>query len=137
MNPSGPVSTQPAPPLETDEDFAKRSIQEVLKAYCNALEALDPDAVKRVQPKVDIESVRKQLNSSRYKSVQCKFGDPKFGALDASAGTAKVQAELKRVYDYTILKPETLEHIVEMALSRPGPRGSWQIDKMDFKPKPK
>jgi hypothetical protein len=109
----------------------------VLKEYCSALEAIDPAAVQRVQPKIDINSLRNQLNRSRYKSVQCKFGDPTFTALDASAGTAKVQADVKRVYDYTILKPETIEQIADIVLSRSGPRSDWRIDTIAFKPKPK
>jgi serine/threonine protein kinase len=133
--PPGPQA--PVAPPPTDEAFAKGKIQEVLKEYCSALEAIDPAAVQRVQPKIDISSLRNQLNKSRYKSVQCKFGDPTFDAVDAAAGTAKVHADLKRVYDYTILKPETIEQIADIVLSRSGPRSDWKIDTIGFKPKPK
>ena len=124
-------------PPPTDEEFAKGKIRELLKEYCNAIVAMDPAAVQRVFPKVDIIAMRMQLNPTKYKSVQCSFGDPKYVSLDPSAGTAKVQAELKRVYDYTILKPDTIEHIVDMTLSRSSLRSPWQIDAMKFNPKPK
>jgi hypothetical protein len=59
-----------------------------------------------------------------------------FVSLDPSAGSAKVQAELKRVYELTTpAKRDAFEQIAEVTLSRPGPRTAWQIDTMSFKPK--
>jgi serine/threonine protein kinase len=127
----------PVAPVITDEDFAKGKIQEILKAYCDAVEALDPDAVQRVQPRAPMKELKNQLSPSKYKSVQCKFGDPKFVSLDTSAGTAKVQAELKRVYEHTILteKPQTDELIADITLFRSNLRSPWLIGEMTFKPK--
>jgi hypothetical protein len=120
----------------TNEDFAKVQIQDVLKAYCNAFEAIDPAGVQRVFPKAPMDTLRAQLNAATYKSMQCKFGDPMFLSLNAANGSATVQAGLKRVFEFTsTAKPDTLELIVDMTLSRPNPGGSWQIDTMTFKPK--
>ena len=121
----------------TDEEFAKGKIQETLKAYCDAEEALDPSAIQRSYPKVNMEALKVQLNASKYRSVQCKFGDPVFVSLDAAGGKAKVQAPLKRVYEHTILteKPQTDELIATIMFVRPGPRSPWQIDAATYKPK--
>jgi serine/threonine protein kinase len=131
------VKDKPVVPPPSDEEYAKGRIQEVLKEYCDAQEALDPDAVQRVFPTVNIAALRLQLNSSKYKSVQCKFADPIFLSLDASAGKAKVQAAVKRVYEHTAVKskPETDEMTAVMTLSRSGQRNPWLIDAMQFKPK--
>jgi hypothetical protein len=79
------------------------------------------------------------LNRSKYKSVQCKFAEPVFVALDPSAGTAKVQAEVKRVFEHTAVKdkPELQELTATMTLSRSAPRSPWYIDSVMYKEKPK
>jgi hypothetical protein len=97
---------------------------------------MDPAAVQRVYPSAPMDALKIQLNTSKYKSVQCKFGDPMFVSLDTSAGTAKLQAELKRVYEHTILtKPETVELIAVMTLFRSDLRSPWLIGTMTYKPK--
>jgi hypothetical protein len=84
-----------------------------------------------------MDSLTIQLNTSKYKSVQCKFGELKFVSLDPAAGTARVQAELKRVYEHTILteKPMTSELVADVKLFRSNLRSPWLIDGMTFKPK--
>jgi hypothetical protein len=58
--------------------------------------------------------------------------------LDAKAGTAKVEADLKRGYVFVgTAKPEDYEQIATMTLIRPGPRTPWVIDTVTYKPKPK
>jgi len=80
-----------------------------------------------------------QLNKSKYKSVQCKFADPVFVSLDASAGTAKVQASAKLVFEHTAVttEPQAQETIAVMTFSRPNPRSPWFIDTVQHRPKPK
>jgi hypothetical protein len=83
-----------------------------------------------------MDALKTQLNTSRYKSVECKFGNPMFGSLDATNGSARVQAELKIVYEHAFLaKPEVSELIAEMTFVRPDARSPWQIDSAQFKPK--
>jgi hypothetical protein len=134
-----PADGKPVAPPPTDEEFAKRMIQNVLKEYCAAHEALDPAAVQRLYPKVNMSALLIQLNRSKYKSVQCKFADPEFLALDPAAGTAKVQAEVKRIYEHTAVKdaPQTDEQIAVMTLSRPSLRSPWFIDAVTYRAKPK
>ena len=102
VDPETPIAP-PATPME----FAKGKIQDVLKKYCDAYEALDPVAVQRVFPDVDMPALQIQLNKSRYKSVQCKFADPEFLAWIRQTGTAKVQADLTRVFDHTAVAEPT------------------------------
>jgi serine/threonine protein kinase len=124
-----------APPI-SDEDFAKGKIQEMLKDYCAAEEALDPLAVQKVYPGVNMNALRQQLNTSKYRSVQCKFGDVVFVSLDPAAGKAKIQAPLKRVYEHTILteKPQISELTATLTLVRTGLRTQWQIEDAKYAP---
>jgi len=131
---------QPETPVASpisDEAFAKGKIQELVKEYCDAFEAIDPARVQRVYPRIPMDSLTIQLNTSKYKAVQCKFGELKFVALDPAAGTARVQAELKRIYEHTILteKPVTSELIADIKLVRSNLRSPWLIDEMTFKAK--
>jgi len=134
--PVAPTKEVPVP--ISAEEFAKGKIQELLKEYCAAYEAIDPSAVQRLFPTVDMATLQLQLSSSKYKSVECKFADPVFLSLNAVAGSAKIRADVKRVYEHTAVKKiETAELTADMTLSRPGERSRWQIDAVSYKPKPK
>ena len=111
----------------------------MLKEYCAAHEALDPAGVQRLYPKVNMSALQIQLNKSKYRSVQCKFGEPEFVSLDAAAGSARIQAEVKRIYEHTAAKdePQTDEQIAAMTLSRPSLRSPWFIETVTYRPKPK
>ena len=132
-----PVSqSTKVPPPQSPEEFAKGKIQDALKAYCAAHEALDPQAVQRVWRTANVDALRRQF--SAYKSVQCKFGDPVvFVSLDPLAGKATVKAELKLVYDPKVGAEQVDEKIADLTVSRPNPSSGWYIDKAAFKPKPK
>jgi hypothetical protein len=145
---SQPSNAQPQTPVtqgdgkakevETDEAAAKRLIQGVLNEYCAAYAALDPQRVRQVFPTVDMPTLQIQLNASKYKSVTCKFGEPTFVALNPGGGTAKVRADVTRVYEHTAIKKvDESELIADMTLSRPGDRARWQIDAVSYKTKPK
>ena len=130
------ATAKPVAPPPTDEEFAKGKIQELLKDYCAAEEALDPDAVKKLYPSANIEAFKVQLNKSKYRSVQCKFGDPVvYQTLDAPGGKAVIQVPLKRVYEHTILteKPQVNELMATLTLARPATRTQWLIQKAEFK----
>jgi hypothetical protein len=124
-----------APP--TAEEFAKGQIQQLLKDYCAAEEALDPNGVQKLFPSVNLNALKVQLNQSKYRSVQCRFGDALvYQSLDAPAGKAKIQVPLKVVYEHTILteKPIVNELMTTLTLLRTASRTQWQIDKAEFKP---
>ena len=127
---------KPVPAPISDEDFAKNKIQEMLKDYCAAEEALDPVAVQKIYPNVNMNALRQQLNTSKYRSVQCKFGDVVFVSLDPAAGKATVKAPLKRVYEHTILteKPIANELTATLTLVRTGLRTQWQIEEAKYAP---
>ena len=121
----------------SDDDDAKMRVQARLVDFCNAHEAIDPDAVIRMFPKTDVESWHRQLTRSKYKSVQCKFGEPKFLSVDGAGGKVKVEAELKRVYDHTVTGLMVSEMIATMTFSRANRQSPWFMDEMTVKPKPK
>jgi hypothetical protein len=131
------ATAKPVVPPPSEEEYAKGKIQELLKDYCAAEEALDPNAMQKLYPSVNMNALKVQLNQSKYRSVQCKFGEPLvYQALDAPAGKAKIQVPLKRVYEHTILteKPQVNELMATLTLVRAATRTQWQIDKAEFKP---
>jgi hypothetical protein len=108
-----------------------------MKDYCAAEEALDPVAVQKIYPRVNMGALTVQLNKSKYRSVQCKFGEPVvFVSLDPATGKAKIQAPIKRTYEFTILteKPIISELSTTMSLYRPGPRTQWLIEDAKYAP---
>ena len=132
-----PLATGPeaAGTPSTDEESSRTKIQDTLREYCAAQEALDPAAVQRVYPKVDMNALGIELNKSKYKSLTCKVSDPIFLTLDAAAGTATVQTELKRVFEQiAVIATESSETIAVMTLSRPNPQSRWFIETVTFKP---
>jgi len=135
--PLSPPPDKPVEPVITPEQFAKNQIQTLLKEFCAAHDALDPDAVQRLYPTAKMDAWRMQLNKSMYKSVRCTVKDPpEYLSLDTSKGTAKIEAELTRIWEHTVNKPETTVHIATMTLSRPSERARWQIDAATFRLKP-
>jgi hypothetical protein len=124
-----------APP--TDEEYAKGKIAEMMKNYCDAHEALDPDAVQKIYPRVNMNALKQQLNTSKYRSVQCKFGEPLvYVSLDAPGGKAVIKVPLKQTFFHTILteKPMVNELMTTMTLSRSGPRTPWLIEDVKYAP---
>jgi hypothetical protein len=123
--PAGPVALP-----KTAEEFAKDKIQEALKEYCDAQEALDPAAVQHVYPRVNMDALKLQLNKSKYRSMKCKFGDVVFVSLDPDGGKASIKAPVKHIFEHTILteKPDIAELNATITLIRQGPRAPWQIE---------
>jgi hypothetical protein len=129
--------TKPVPVPQTDEEFAKSRIQEMMKAYCDAHEALDPDAVQKIYPRVNMNALKQQLNKSKYRSVQCKFGEPLvYASLDAAAGKAVIKVPLKQTFFHTILteKPDVSELMATMTLNRSGLRTQWLVEDIKYAP---
>jgi hypothetical protein len=131
------ADAKPVPVPQTDEEFAKSRIQEMMKAYCDAHEALDPDAVQKIYPRVNMNALKQQLNTSKYRSVQCKFGEPLvYVSLDAPGGKAVIKVPLKQTFFHTILteKPDVSELMATMMLNRSGPRTPWLIEDVKYAP---
>jgi serine/threonine-protein kinase len=131
------AAAKPVPAPPTDEEFAKGKIQEMMKAYCDAHEALDPDAVQKIYPRVNMNALKQQLNASKYRSVQCKFGEPLvYVSLDAAAGKSLIKVPLKQTFFHTILteKPDVSELMATMTLFRSGPRTPWSIEDVKYAP---
>jgi len=54
---------------QTSPAQAESGIRELLREYSTALERFDPDAVKRVQPSIEVENLRKAFKEMRALSV--------------------------------------------------------------------
>jgi hypothetical protein len=124
------VGDKPAALPPTPEEFAKGKIQETLKSYCAAYEAMNPAAVQQIYPKVNMRTLKDELNRSTFRSVRCTFGDVVFTSIDPEAGKATVQATVKHVFEHTSLneKPTPQELDATITLVRLGPRAPWQIE---------
>jgi hypothetical protein len=128
------VGDKPAAPPPTPEEFAKGKIQETLKSYCAAYEAMDPAAVQQIYPTVNMRILKDELNRSKYRSVRCTFGDVVFTSIDPENGKAAVQAPVKRVYEHTSVmeKPQVSELDATITLVRLGTRSQWQIQEARY-----
>lgn len=123
----------------SDEEYAKGMILAVLKRYCAAYEALDPDAVRSVFPKVNVTALRQQLHKATYKSIECTIAEPTYDALNTAAGTATLHVDIKRVFERTSVgeRPEAFENVATISLARGSQRGQWFIESAEYRPKPK
>ena len=131
------VGDKPAAPPPTPEEFAKGKIQETLKSYCAAYEAMNPAAVQQLYPKVNMRTLKEELNRSKFRSVRCTFGDVVFTSIDPESGKATVEAPVKHVFEHTSLteKPTPQELDATITLVRLGPRAQWQIEEASYRPK--
>lgn len=130
-----PVAPQKVDEPQTEEAFAKDRIKEILTAWCQAYEDIDPDAVQRAYPRVDMRTIREQLNRRMYRSVKCSMGDLKYVAVDAKAGKATLQTEVTRVFEHTVAakKKDESKVIGTFSLGRLGDRSQWFIESAQFK----
>ncbi len=127
------AGNNPTPPPTPPDVTAKNAIQKTLTDYCAAYESLDADALKQVFPKAS-NTVRDQFRD--LNSVECTLAlPPQFVQLDPTAGTAKVQVDVKQTFDRKVGGIQKQETTATVTLLRPQPRGNWYIDTMFHKPK--
>ena len=120
--------------ITSEEAVANTQILEVLKAFCDAYAALDPNAVRLLWPTVAFDALQRQMKA--YESAQCKFANPKSVSLDLKAGTARVEAEVQRGYVLNgMSKPETYEQNATLMLSRASTASPWLIGTVTYRPK--
>jgi hypothetical protein len=124
------------PPPDAAEQ-AKRSLQQVLDAYCDAYVTLDPDAMQRTYPTVEMARHERQLDSATYTSARCVFGTPTFTSPDLRAGTAAVFLLSLRVGRVAANGTEDYyEYFTSMNFSRASRRGQWTIVSASYSPVP-
>ena len=101
VDPGPPGADQkPAPPPISDVDFAKQRILQTLTAYCKGDRGARPGwRFRRLFPKANMAGLRRQLNKGKYKSVECKFGEPKYSVVESvirrqCEGACRIQGRL-------------------------------------------
>jgi hypothetical protein len=101
------------------------AIRDVLKQYATALERLDADAVKKVQPSIEVESLRKAFREMRALNVT--IDDVRVLASDASI--ARVSCKVNQTLTPKAGSKQTTSVTRVLRLRRQG--GSWIIDSFE------
>jgi hypothetical protein len=123
------------PPPDAAEQ-AKRSLHKVLDAYCDAYVTLDPDAMQRIYPTVEMARLERQLDSATYMSARCVFSTPTFTSLDLRAGTANLVVSLSVARVAANGTEDSYEYFTAMNFSRASRRGQWTIASASYSPVP-
>jgi hypothetical protein len=104
---------------------ADAGIRDVLKQYAAALERLDADAVKKVQPSIEVENLRKAFREMRALNVT--IDDVRVLAADATI--ARVSCKVNQTLTPKAGSKQTTAVTRVMRLRRQA--GSWIIDSFE------
>jgi hypothetical protein len=110
------AAAQPTPPPQDP------AIKELLQQYINALQSLDADAVKKVQPSIDVETLKKAFREMR--SLEVKIDDVKVLSTDGS--TARVSGRVTQTLTPKAGSKQATSVTRVMRLRKAG--SAWQID---------
>ena len=111
-----------AQPASAQPDAA---IRDVLRQYADALAHLDADAVKKVQPSIDVENLRKAFKEMRALNVT--IADVR--VLAADEATARVSCKVNQTLTPKAGSKQTTAVTRVMRLRRQV--GSWIIDSFE------
>ena len=130
-----PSVSAPEAPADLDA-LAQANIKKTLERWCQANEELSVEKIHEVFPSAKPGPIQRQFEG--LKSLGYSMTGPlRFKMLDAAAGMARVEVDVKQVSEGKNGGTQTQETIVTMDLSRPGPNVSWRIDTLYAKPKKK
>ena len=101
------------------------AIRDVLRQYADALAHLDADAVKKVQPSIDVENLRKAFKEMRALNVT--IGDVR--VLAADEAMARVSCKVNQTLTPKAGSKQTTAVTRVMRLRRQV--GSWIIDSFE------
>jgi hypothetical protein len=123
------AATMPGRPVvvaaQTAASQADTDIRDTLKLYATALERLDADAVKKVQPSIEVESLRKAFREMRALNVTIE--DIRILASDAT--TARVSCKVNQTLTPKAGSRQTTAVTRVLRLRRQV--GSWIIDSFE------
>jgi hypothetical protein len=111
------VIQQPAGDRSSDP-----GIKELIQQYTTALQSLDAVAVKKVQPSIDAETLKKAFKEMR--SLEVKIEDVR--VLSADGTTARVSGRVTQTLTPKAGSKQTTSVTRVMRLRKSG--GAWQID---------
>jgi serine/threonine protein kinase len=135
-----PVAASETPPQVTitPEAHAKTEIERLVRNYCSALGTLQPEQLRKFYPQMDVALYRESFR--QYRSLECTLDGPlEFDRLDASAaGGAQVRFGMKQQVEMKSGgRPQVVETITTMMVSRRDAQSPWLIDRVQHTPKPK
>lgn len=116
-SPSGSVGAQPV-----DDATVKTGVTELLQQYTLALESLDADAVKKVQPSVDTNTLKNAFRQMRSLEVEIDTIE----VLSATGTTARVSCRVKQTLEPRAGSKQTTTVTRVLRLRRP--QTSWIIE---------
>jgi len=119
------VAAGQAPASPTAGAQTDAAIRDLLKQYATALEHLDADAVKKVQPSIEVENLRKAFREMRALNVTIE--DVRILAADASM--ARVSCKVNQTLTPKAGSKQTTAVTRVMRLRRQV--GSWIIDSFE------
>jgi hypothetical protein len=123
---SAPAATMRAQtPAQAGTAPVEADIREVLRQYATALERLDADAVKKVQPSIEVENLRKAFREMRALNVTIE--DVRVLAADGSV--ARVSCKVNQTLTPKAGSKQTTAVTRVMRLRRQV--GSWIIDSFE------
>jgi hypothetical protein len=132
---------QPPPPPDTAEEHAKKEIKRRVQEYCDALKTLKPQAVLRVFPNANIQTLKRQFDN--YKSLDCAVAqDLEYDrfAIDPgpkASGGAQVRVGIKQTIEWRSGggPPKSQEMAFTIRFYRTDLNSSWLIDNVEAVPK--
>jgi uncharacterized membrane protein affecting hemolysin expression len=104
---------------------AEVDIRDLLRQYSTALERLDADAVKKVQPSIEVENLRKAFREMRALNVTIE--DVRVLAADEAA--ARVSCRVTQILTPKAGSKQTTAATRVMRLRRQA--GSWSIESFE------
>jgi len=104
---------------------AEVDIRDLLRQYSTALEHLDADAVKKVQPSIEVENLRKAFREMRALNVTIE--DVRVLAADEAA--ARVSCRVTQILTPKAGSKQTTAATRVMRLRRQA--GSWSIESFE------
>ena len=101
------------------------NIRDLLRQYSTALEHLDADAVKKVQPSIEVENLRKAFREMRALNVSIED----VRVLAADEATARVSCRVTQILTPKAGSKQTTAATRVMRLRRQA--GSWSIESFE------
>jgi hypothetical protein len=123
--PASRSAASQAPASQSAASQGDAGIREALKQYATALERLDADAVKKVQPSIEVENLRKAFREMRALNVTIE--DIRILAVDATM--ARVSCKVNQTLTPKAGTKQTTAVTRVMRLRRQV--GSWIIDSFE------
>jgi hypothetical protein len=111
----GQTAAQPPPAAQPDKDkLVDPGVRDALLRYATALESLDADAVKKVQPSIDVEGLKRAFREMRSLDVEID----NIRQLSSDPASARVSCRVAQTLTPKVGSRQTTEVTRVMRLRR-------------------